>query len=170
MEPMTIQELFELGMKRRIPKVYMPNRAPFSLIQINVGAGFTEIEGARNLDLPEWDADIDAIPYDNGTVDVIHAYHFLEHVRDPVRMLQEFQRVLAPGGVINIVVPYYTSQMAAHDLDHKHVFCEETWKNLFNNEYYNKNRINWELKISLNIIIGIVERNLCLMTQLYKEP
>ena len=72
-----------------------------------------------------------AIPYPDGSVAVIHAYHFLEHLEKPVAMLAECQRVLRPGGVMNIVVPYYTSQMMAHDLTHRHAFCEDTWKITF---------------------------------------
>ena len=74
---------------------------------------------------------------------------------------------------MNIVVPYYTSQMMAHDLIHKQAFCEETWRNTFENEYYklaDAPEEGWKLKARLNIIIGIYERNLCLMTQLVRTP
>lgn len=135
---------------------------------LNVGAGSKKIEGAVGIDYPEWDADVDDLPYTDECVDGIHAYHFLEHVQDPVKLLLEFQRVLKPGGILNICVPYYTSQMAVHDLDHKHQFCEETWRILFSTPYYDKNRIEWKLKIRTNVIIGIVERNLALLTQMEK--
>jgi predicted SAM-dependent methyltransferase len=161
----TVQQLFSLGMKREVNDlVFMPDG-----IQLNLGSGNHVIAGATSLDYPEWDADTMDIPFTADTVSGIHCYHFLEHCKEPVRVLQEMQRVLIPGGVVNIVVPYYTSQMMAHDLDHKHAFCEETWRNLFKNKFYDKNKIEWKFKINFNMIIGVVERNLCLMTQLIKE-
>jgi len=165
---MNVQELFKLGMKRDIPELLDFPNGPFNTI-INVGCGNTHIEGTIGVDYPEWDADKDALPFSDDSIDGIHAYHFLEHCKEPVKILQEFQRVLKPGGVVNIVVPYYSSLLQAQDLDHKHSFTEETWKTLFNNQYYNKNKIEWKFHIGTNIIIGVVERNMCLMTQLIKE-
>lgn len=162
---MDIRELFRLGMDRSIPLPFAAPEGP----KLNLGAGNKMIPGAVPLDLPEWDADKDAIPHPDNSVGEIFAFHFLEHCARPVDVLLECQRVLKPGGVMNIVVPYYTSQMAAHDLDHKHQFCEETWRVLFGNPYYDKNRVEWKFQVGINIIVGVVERNLCLLTQLRKE-
>lgn len=165
MEP--FQALFKLGMDRHLPNLLLPRMDTFGRI-LNLGSGAKIIPGAMPLDYPQWDADRDPIPMVSESVSLIHAYHFLEHVRDPVRVLQECQRVLITGGVMNIVVPYYNAQIAAHDLDHKHQFCEETWRVLFGNPYYDKNKIEWKLRVHFNLICGIVERNMCLMTQLVK--
>lgn len=159
---MIIQHLFGIAMDRVLPNVW---DMPEGLI-LNVGAGNKVIAGSIALDYPEWDADGQDIPYEDGVVSGIHCYHFLEHCTHPVFVLQEFQRILIPGGVINICVPYYNSQMQAQDLDHKSQFCEETWRVLFNNPYYNKNRVEWKFEIGLNIIIGLKERNLALLTQM----
>jgi predicted SAM-dependent methyltransferase len=124
--------------------------------------------GALPLDYPEWNADRDEIPFDADSVVEIHAYHFLEHCVDPVRVLLECQRVMRKGAVMNIVVPYYKSEMAHHDLDHKHFFTEDTFKVLFNTPYYNKHKIHWHLSVHCCFIMGIVERNLALFVQLVK--
>lgn len=161
---MDINNLFELGMKRHIPLLCQPGE-----IAINLGAGKQEIKGAKSLDLPKWDAERDMIPYHDGSVDTIYAFHFLEHLPAGrvIYMLREFERVLKVGGTANVVVPHRLSQMAYHDLDHKTFFCEETWRTLFSTPYYDKNReVPWRLEVGTNIIIGIVERNLALMTQL----
>lgn len=159
---MDFQDFFKMGMARDIPAI---KKMPEGL-HLNLGAGNKVIEGALPLDYPEWDADKMPIPHPDGSVSGIHAYHFLEHIEDPISMLREFQRVLRPGGIVNICVPYYNSNMMAHDLTHKHAFCEETWKNLFDNPYYSKDRKGWKLKVGFNVICGIVERNMCLLTQL----
>ena len=163
----TIQDLFQLGMKREIPSL-LPDIKVGDFAMLNLGGGLADIPGTVNVDYPNWDADKDQLPFESESVSVIHAYHFLEHCKEPVKVLQECQRVLIKGGTMNIVVPYYTSQMAAHDLDHKHSFCEETWSNLFDLSYYDKNKINWEFRIHANFIMGIVERNIALFTQLQK--
>jgi len=162
-----INEFFKLGMKRDIP-ILNPWQGQTSL---NLGAGNQHIEGTIALDYPRWNAETEDIPWPCNSVDSIYAFHFLEHLpgKRVIHMLREFQRVLVVGGSANIVVPHRLSQMAYHDLDHKTFFCEETWRTLFSTPYYDKNREEpWKLEVGLNIIIGLNERNLALMTQLTK--
>jgi ubiquinone/menaquinone biosynthesis C-methylase UbiE len=45
-------------------------------------------------------ADVHALPYADGTFDVVHAHQVLQHVHDPVGALREMRRVCAPGGVV----------------------------------------------------------------------
>jgi SAM-dependent methyltransferase len=168
---MEFQKLFQYGMDRVLPDLYvapLPPQRGGPMVTLNVGAGIKNIPGAYPLDLPDWNADTMPIPQGDDTVQAIHAYHFLEHLKDPIAMLREFQRVLYVGGVANIVVPYYSASIAAMDLDHKHAFNEDTWKTLFTNPYYTKNSTGWKLRVHFNLIAGIVERNLCLFTQLVK--
>lgn len=162
---MYFQEFFKLGMDRDVPNILdMPEG-----LHLNLGAGKKLIGDSFALDFPQWDADKDPIPYKDGSVSGIHAYHFLEHVQDPVAVLRECQRVLKSGGVMNICVPYYNSNLFAQDLDHKKAFCEETWKNTFQNTYYDKHGKGWEFEIGFNMICGVVERNLSLLTQLVRK-
>jgi hypothetical protein len=172
-----IIDVFALGMKREIvPWGGAMAAGPV----LNLGAGNSLLSWDRveiyedsvvDLDLPDWDANSGSA-YDRwtgGTVGAIIAFHFLEHVNDPIWHLWQWQRLLSPGGAAWIVVPYYNSQMMAHDLTHKHAFCEDTWKILFQNDYYNGPFAGqWKLSVGTNVIIGVAERNLCLMTQLVK--
>jgi len=191
---MNIQNLFSLAMKRDLPALL---DFPKDGLVINLGAGNSPIPGAVNLDFPEWNAENYLIeitsrtrhhlqnpnrafplPADAGDILVacpdecvagIHAYHFLEHVRDPRRMLREMQRVLKPGGVVNICVPHYSGSMAHHDLDHKNTYALDTWRNTFSTPYYNKDREGWKFRIHFNAMIAVAERNAAIITQLVKE-
>lgn len=164
-----LAEIFELGMDRAIkPAIYDVD--PDTNLVLNLGPGNKRIDGTIALEYPHWDAEKDPIPHLDGTIQQIHAYHFLEHLADPRVVLAECQRVLRVGGHMNIVVPYYSSNMASQDLDHKSFFTEDTWKTLFSNPYYDKNRngVDWKFDVHLNVIMGVAERNLALVTQLVR--
>ena len=45
-------------------------------------------------------ADGMALPFGDGTFDVVHAHQVLQHVPDPVGMLREMRRVTRPGGIV----------------------------------------------------------------------
>lgn len=176
-------------MKRDMGDLLTPWHGP----QINLGCGESKIEGAINLDWPQWDAEnytIEVTTHDRyfmmggpqyppGMGDVmvtcpaesiacIHAYHFLEHLRDPRRMLKEIQRVLMIGGVANIVVPHYSCSMAHQDLDHKHTFALDTWANTFRSDFYAKGHDGWKFRVQFNAMIAVTERNTAICTQLVK--
>jgi SAM-dependent methyltransferase len=159
----TLIEIFNIGMYRN----YAPVLQNKTGLVLNLGAGEKHITGSIPLDYPEWNAEISPIPYDDNSVDMIHAYHFLEHIANTSFIMSEIQRVLKPRGHVNIVVPYYNSSLMAQDPDHKRAFNERTWKNLFSTECYSKDKVV-PMEICTNFIMGDEERNLILLTQLRK--
>jgi SAM-dependent methyltransferase len=58
----------------------------------------------------------------NASVDFVVANHLLEHLEDPLAGLQEFQRVLKPGGIIYLALPdqrlTFDRDRALTSLDH----------------------------------------------------
>jgi len=161
---MKIQEFFRLGMDRELPTLL---DFPEGVV-LNVGAGNKHIPGAVSLDLPDWDANVQPLPYVSDSVAGIHAYNFLEHVERPIDVLAEFQRVLKVDGVLNVVVPHYRCQGAYHDITHQSWWSEDTWKTLFWNRYFKTSRYEWRWRLHANFIIGLNENNLALCTQLVK--
>ena len=64
------------------------------------------------LETREWDDRIEiqklsgaSLPFDNNSIDRLIATHVLEHVPDPVSALQEWVRVIRPGGVLSLILP-----------------------------------------------------------------
>jgi SAM-dependent methyltransferase len=164
---MNIQQLFLMGMKREVPGLLEPRGTI-----LEFGPGASPVPGAFGLEYPEWNGEYDPIPWLGESVDGIYAFHFFEHLPGAavISLLREVERVLKPGGVLTVVVPYHTAQIAFQDLDHKSFWTVETWRTLFDNKMYIKNRETpWRLRVHFNLIIGIVERNLALMPQLRKE-
>ena len=162
----TVQDLFRLGMKRELPELLTFNGVAF-----DIGAsGKAVAPGAIPIGLPDWQFPRDCIPAETGTVATIHAYHFLEHLTgtDAIAFLREAERVTIPGAsVLNFCIPYFNSNQQAQDLTHKSFWCEDTFKNLFDNQWYD-HAGEWKLKVHTIMIIGIVERNLSLIGQLIR--
>jgi predicted SAM-dependent methyltransferase len=164
----TLLQLFNLGMMRNYPDIIpcVNHNTPANII-LNLGPGKKHIEGALEFDYPEWDAEKDPIPINDSRVSMIHCYHFLEHIQNVPFVISEINRVLRPGGHVNIVVPYYKSAMQAQDLDHKSQYTEKTFQHLFNSHYYTKGKVA-PMDIVTNFIMGDCEANLCLIVQLRK--
>jgi predicted SAM-dependent methyltransferase len=158
-----IEELFSLGMKRELP-IFKDWKG--REVNINIGAGKQIIENTKNLDLPNYDANVDRIPYVDNSVDVIHCYHLIEHLDDVPFFLSECQRVLKSGGIMNICVPHFSCSAAWQDFTHTRGVAVDAFKNLFATEFYHK--INWEFNINGSILIAITERNTAIIAQLEK--
>lgn len=76
------------------------------------------------------------LPFANQTFDVVYSTNVLEHVNDPLRVLDEALRVLKPGGIAQIIFPNYHSFFDGHySIFHPPVL----WKKFF--PWYIKNII-----------------------------
>lgn len=76
------------------------------MIKLNLGAGGTQIEGYTPLDIKQGDT-IYPLQYTDGVVDEVRASHVLEHFPHGMgqQIINEWVRVLKPGGVLKIAVP-----------------------------------------------------------------
>ena len=100
---------------------------------VNIGCGSRKYPGQIGLDrYPASAADLLAdlsrgLPFADGSVDEIVAEHVLEHVPDLVALMEEIHRVLAPGGVLRLEVPYFAHPDAFRDPTHVRFF---TWESM----------------------------------------
>jgi SAM-dependent methyltransferase len=77
-------------------------RAGFPTVGLDVVKKF-EVEPEAGLEFRTGSAE--DLPFPANSFDVVCAYQVLEHIPDPVRALQEFSRVVRPGGFVCIVGP-----------------------------------------------------------------
>lgn len=96
-------------------------------MKLHLGCGRTILEGWVNLDwipAPGVDAVVDLdepdllLPWDPDTFEEFLASHLIEHIRDPLSLMQELHRVAKPGAKITFEVPYGSSDDAWEDPTH----------------------------------------------------
>lgn len=88
-----------------------PRDAPLGRWNLYVGGAGARTPGYINLDLlhaPGVDvvADVEQLPFPDNLFQRIECDAVLEHVRHPERAMREIERVLAPGGLAHVVVPF----------------------------------------------------------------
>lgn len=76
----------------------------------------------------------DALPFDDGTFDLVTAFDVLEHLDDDRRGLAEMRRVLRPTGHVLITVPAYRFLWSTHDeaLGHRRRYVASELHSLLN--------------------------------------
>lgn len=93
---------------------------------LDAGCGVNKHPGAIGLDRnPNTRADVIADldrfpwPFEDGSFREVRAIHVIEHVADVIRTVEEFHRLLAPGGRVVIVTPHYTDFSSFCDPTHR---------------------------------------------------
>ena len=104
---------------------------------LDVGCGSAKRPGAVGLDIsPDTDADIvhdlDEFPYpiEDSSFDVVVMQDVLEHVREPIRVMDEMHRILRPGGRVIVRTPHFSSALAYGDPTHRHYFSAMALRSL----------------------------------------
>ena len=93
---------------------------------LDVGCGLNKRPGAIGLDrnpraAADVIADLDHFPYPfrDSSFDELYATHVIEHVADVIRTMEEFHRLVRPGGRICITTPHYTDFSSFCDPTHR---------------------------------------------------
>jgi SAM-dependent methyltransferase len=104
---------------------------------LDVGCGSQKWPGAVGLDIsPDTAADIvhdlDVFPYPiaDDSFDQVLMQDVIEHVSEPVRVIEELNRVCRPGARIQLRTPHFSSMLAYSDPTHRHYFSAEAIRTL----------------------------------------
>lgn len=96
---------------------------------LNIGSNNNRIPGAIGVDIikkPGVDVvhDLNLVPYpfETSSVSVVHMYHVLEHLENPLQVLEEVHRILKPGGRLYLRVPHFSSLYSWGDITHRRAF------------------------------------------------
>jgi len=109
-------------------------------MKLNIGAGFTRINGFTNVDyIPHTNkngekfTDVicniekEPLPFEDNSVDEIACYEVLEHLDDLIFAMNEMWRVLKPEGFLKGKVPSEGGRGALADPTHKRIFITDTF-------------------------------------------
>lgn len=97
-----------------------------SQLVLDVGCGRNKFRGAIGIDSnPLTHADVIAnldqfpFPFRDNSFREIRAIHVIEHLADVIGTMEEFHRMLEPGGQVVIVTPHYTDFSSFCDPTHR---------------------------------------------------
>lgn len=135
----------------------MPQDAPIITVtdtrpvKLDLACGQHPREGFKGVDLYTGDERVDLLsfpwPWADNSVDEVHCSHFVEHIpmcyigddgaahllSGPGRkdaffaFFDELHRILKPGAIATIIVPYLRSERAFQDPTHRRFICENTF-------------------------------------------
>lgn len=66
-------------------------------------------------------------PFKNDEIDEIYLDNVLEHLDDPMKVMEEVHRICKSGGRVKVIVPYFRSVWAFIDPTHKNFFTVDSF-------------------------------------------
>jgi SAM-dependent methyltransferase len=104
---------------------------------LDVGCGSKKYPGSVGVDISaDTDADVvhdlDRFPYpfEDDSFDQVLMQDVIEHVREPIKVMDELHRICAPGARIQLRTPHFSSMLAYSDPTHRHYFSAEAIRTL----------------------------------------
>jgi SAM-dependent methyltransferase len=73
------------------------------------------------------DLNIFPYPFDSSSIDEIYMDNVLEHLDEPMRVMEEVHRICRPGGIVKVIVPYFRSVWAFIDPTHKTFYTVDSF-------------------------------------------
>jgi SAM-dependent methyltransferase len=106
-------------------------------VMLNLGSGGYEKKGWINHDQTK-SKDVQVVhdlnrfpyPFKNESIDVIYMSHVLEHLDNPVKVLNELHRIIKKSGLIIIRVPHYSGNSSWIDITHSRPYSALTLRSV----------------------------------------
>ena len=129
---------------------------------LDVGCGINKYAGAIGIDRntrsrADVICDLDRFPYPftDAAFDQVRAVHFIEHSSDVIRTMEEFHRLVKPGGRIFVVTPHYTDFSSFCDPTHRWHLNSSSFRCFGENHggfgYYSRIRLR-EISVRLKLL------------------
>ena len=85
-----------------------------------VDASKNAVAATRRRGHAAWRCNVEHMPFDDGTFDLVTCLDVIEHTPDDRRTLAELRRVTRPGGTLVVSVPAYQALWSTHDIVNGH--------------------------------------------------
>jgi ubiquinone/menaquinone biosynthesis C-methylase UbiE len=96
---------------------------------LNLGCGTNKLPNAISVDInplsnPDIIHDLNAFPYPfkDNEFDEVFAISVIEHLDNIITVMKELYRITKSGGIVKIIVPFFSSWSGFTDPTHKHFF------------------------------------------------
>jgi SAM-dependent methyltransferase len=148
-----------------------------TLTKLNLGGGKKLVKNTINVDIYDGEHcdikhDLNTFPYPfrDNSVSYCVLDNVLEHLDNPILVLKELHRILAPNGTAEIFVPYFRHGGAFQDPTHKHFFHENYFDYFSSKHILNYEVGNLNFKITKKELLirktGIFSNPILLMRKL----
>lgn len=138
-------------------------------IKLDIGCGLKCKPGFVGVDIRKFSKDVKIVfdlnskkrlPFKDNSIDEIYLAHVLEHLDNPIRLIEECNRVLKKGKLLEIHSPYFA-------YPHANVFIHKNYWDIFgclrilNGEYHELNcsfsEVNWNYNWMNSKLYKLVE-------------
>lgn len=118
-------------------------------MKLDLGCGQNKQPGFKGADIApgpgvDFVVDLEQYPwkeFKDDSIEEIYASHYVEHVGDLMKFMNEVWRIATPNAKITFIAPYYTSIRCWQDPTHKRAISEATWM-YYNREWRNANKLD----------------------------
>lgn len=128
-------------------------------IYVDFGGGHTPVPGYINVDLVDTAdkiVNLDQrglmLPFMENQVDGAVSYQLMEHITNLVPLMNEIYRVLKPGAIIEMSMPYANTTESLQDPTHKRQFVEQSWQYFAIGSPFEKEQIEYGIKARFEIL------------------
>jgi len=94
----------------------------------------------NNENFTKWDLNVFPYPFKDASFEVVYARAILEHVRDPIKMLNEMYRISRRKVVV--IVPHYSSYAAHNHIEHVNFFGSNSFSTFYEGDL-NYGEVRW---------------------------
>lgn len=133
--------------------------------RINLGCGRNPMDGWHNVDrarLPGVDENVDLewfIPWANDTIDEYVGIDLIEHIKNPLKLMERLWECAKPGARCRFELPYGSSDDAWEDPTHVRPYFLNSWIYFAQPTYYRADygyRGDWQaVEIELHVRPGV---------------